>query len=105
MLWKKPKKFIYAFKTIIKYLIPSMILVKPKSGTKGFHHLAEEKNFLNKLRDATISKKEYVILLKRLYYFFSQGKIISDKYVGDTALQDAPPSQSLNVIRHFKARP
>ena len=64
-----------------------MILDKLKSGTAAFHHLAEEKNFSNKLRDGTISKQEYVILLKRLYCFFSQAKMIADKYAGDTIVK------------------
>ncbi len=48
-----------------------MILDKLKSATSGFHHLAEERNFSDKLSDGTINKEEYIILLKRLYCFFS----------------------------------
>ena len=64
-----------------------MISDKLKSGTTAFHQLAEENNFSSKLRDGTISKEEYVILLKRLFCFFSQAKIIADKYAGDTIIK------------------
>lgn len=64
-----------------------MIFDKLKSCTSAFHHLAEEKNFSNKLIDGTISKDEYTILLKRLYCFFSQAKIIANKYAGEPIIK------------------
>lgn len=60
-----------------------MILEKLRSSTKSFHLLAEEQNFSDKLRDGTINKAEYIILLKRLYSFFIQAKKIADKYAAD----------------------
>ena len=76
-----------------------MILDKLKSCTAAFHHLAEEKNFSNKLRDGTISKKEYVVLLKRLYYFFSQAKMIADKYAGDTIIKTKSFEEKLICLK------
>ena len=77
-----------------------LILDKLKSGTTGFHHLAEEKNFSNKLRDGTISKEEYVILLKRLYCFFSQAKIIADKYNGDAIIKAKLFEEKLTCLKN-----
>ncbi|MDZ4793801.1 MAG: biliverdin-producing heme oxygenase [Bacteroidota bacterium] len=77
-----------------------MIFDKLKSSTTAFHRLAEEKNFSNKLKDGTISKEEYVILLKRLYCFFSQAKIIADKYAGDTIIKGNLFEEKLTCLKN-----
>jgi len=60
-----------------------MILDKLKSETSAFHHLAEKINFSDKLKQGSINKEEYTILLKRLSCFFSQAKIIAANYADD----------------------
>jgi len=77
-----------------------MILDKLKNGTTAFHYLAEEKNFSNKLKDGTISKEEYVILLKRLYCFFSQAKTIAHKYAGDTIIKVKLFEEKINFLKN-----
>jgi len=77
-----------------------MILEKLKNYTKSFHHLAEEQNFSDKLRDGTINKEEYIILLKRLYCFFSQAKIIADKYADDTIIKAKLFEEKLTCLKN-----
>jgi len=77
-----------------------MILDKLKNGTARFHHLAEEKNFSNKLRDGSINKEEYIILLKRLYCFFSQAKLIADKYAGDTIIKAILFEEKMSCLKN-----
>jgi len=77
-----------------------MILEKLKSTTKPFHNLAEEKNFSIKLKEGTISKEEYVILLKRLYCFFTQAKIIADKYPDDPIIKAKSFEDGINCLKN-----
>ena len=77
-----------------------MILDKLKIATSGFHRLAEEKNFSDKLRDGTISNKEYITLLNRLYCFFSQAKIIADKYSADTIIKSKLFEEKLACLKN-----
>jgi len=77
-----------------------MISDKIRASAKAFHDLAEEKNFSNKLRDSTISIEEYTILLRRLYCFFSQTKIIADKYAGDHIMKAELFEEKLTCLKN-----
>ena len=77
-----------------------MILDKLKNGTKKFHLLAEDQNFSDKLRNGTINREEYIILLKRLYCFFSQAKIIADKYAADEIIKVKLFEEKLTCLKN-----
>ena len=77
-----------------------MILDKLKNSTKNFHLLAEDQNFSDKLRDGTINREEYIILLKRLYCFFSQAKIIADKYAGEDFIKTLLFEEKLTCLKN-----
>lgn len=76
-----------------------MILDKLKTATTGFHSLAEKQNFSDKLKDGTINNAEYVVLLKRLYCFFSQAKTLA-AVADDSLINDKLFEEKVNFLRN-----
>lgn len=76
-----------------------MILNRLKADTAHFHKLAEEYNYTNQLQNGSITNEEYIILLKRLYAFFSQTVILSRNFPGNDVADTYFFCSKVNLLR------
>ena len=70
-----------------------------KTETAHFHSYAEEYNFTQQLQDGSINKEQYIILLKRLYAFFSQTVILSRNFPQNDIANTYFFSAKVNLLR------
>jgi len=76
-----------------------MVLDNLKTATSGFHSLAEKLNFSDNLRDGTISKAQYMILLKRLYAYFSQASLVA-QFSDDAIINDKLFESKITLLKN-----
>ena len=73
-----------------------MISEKLKNETSRFHSIAEQENYSTELVNGSITKVNYINILKRLYCFFSQAHQLSEFYTTDIII---PKSLLLEKIK------